>query len=145
MKSLLTILFLFTLACASLPVPVATRPIDSNVLREDWSIHVVTIDPDGAERVTRVWIALEDGDPTIRTNESRWWSNLERDPAIRIRVNDTDYLFESESVLEFANRARIDEAFQAKYGGWERVLFPQDRGRTHVNYARLRAESNAPR
>ena len=32
---------------------------------------------------------------------------------------------------------RIDEAFLEKYGGWERMMFSQERGETHTNYARL--------
>jgi hypothetical protein len=138
MKPLLTLACLMTLACASLPVPVATQTLDWTAIEDDWSYHVVTIDPDGAERVTRIWIAREGEDLTIRTNQSRWWSNLERDPRIRIRIADVDYPFAAESVTDLEGRARIDEAFLEKYGGWERMLFPQDRGKTHQNYARLR-------
>jgi hypothetical protein len=42
-------------------------------------------------------------------------------------------------VTEPSEKIRIDEAFLEKYGGWERMLFPQDRGETHTNYARLDA------
>jgi len=101
-------------------------------------MHVVTTDPDGEERVTRIWIALEGGDATIRTNESRWWSNLERDPTIRIRLSGIDYPFQAVPVTDVEGRVGVDEAFLEKYGGWERLLFPQDRGETHDNYARLR-------
>ena len=93
---------------------------------------------DGDDRVTRIWIAFLEGEPVIRTNQSRWWNNLERDPAIRIRLSGRDYLFRSEPVDEAELRRRIDQAFLEKYGGWERMLFPQARGHTHDHYARLR-------
>ncbi len=42
------------------------------------------------------------------------------------------------SVEEHEERARIDAAFVEKYGWLERILFRQERGETHENYARLR-------
>lgn len=126
------------LACAGTPIPLATDTAPQAALDENWSIHVVTVDADGDDRVTRIWIAFLEGEPVIRTNQSRWWNNLERDPAIRIRLSGRDYLFRSEPVDEAELRRRIDQAFLEKYGGWERMLFPQARGHTHDHYARLR-------
>lgn len=138
MKRSMTLVFLLSLACASVPHSVASDPVDWGTIGGDWSYLVVTIDPDGDERVTRVWIALSDGDLTIRTNESRWWSNLERDPTIRIRVAGIDHLYRAEPVENLDGRVQIDEAFFEKYGRWESTFFPGDRGATHDNYARLR-------
>jgi hypothetical protein len=76
-----------------------------------------------------------------RTGDSRWWANLQRDPTIRIRLSGTDRIFHAEFVTEPSEKIRIDEVFLEKYGGWERVLFPQDRGKTHTRYARLRFNS----
>ena len=137
MKNVVWIACLLTLSCASGSIPVATGPVDPAKIDEYWSLHVVTVDADGAERVTRIWIGVLDGDPVLRTGDSRWWANLQRDPAIRIRLSGTDHLFRAEFVTEPSEKIRIDEAFLEKYGGWERMLFPQDRGQTHTNYARL--------
>ncbi len=127
----------FGLACAS--APVSREPIDWSAADERWSLHIVTVDPDGDERVTRIWLASVDGAGAIRTGDSRWWANLRRDPACRIRVLDVDYPVRAEFVTEHEVKARIDDAFVAKYGWFERLLFPQERGETHENYARLRA------
>ena len=137
MKSLLSIVSLIGLACATATIPIATTPVDLAAIEDRWSLHVVTLDPDGDERVTRIWIAVIDGKPAIRTNESLWWKNLEREPTIRIRSADVDYSFRTQSVTERSERARIDEAFLAKYGRWERLMFPQARGETHDQYALL--------
>ena len=109
-----------------------------NEINDRWSLHVVTNDEDGAERVTRIWIAMLGGDPTIRTNESRWWANVERDPQLRIRLSGIDHLFRVTPIPKRETRALIDDVFLEKYGGWERLLFPQERGETHGNYGILR-------
>jgi hypothetical protein len=126
------------LACASGPIPVAQEPIDWNATDDRWSLHIVTLDPDESERVTRIWLALVDGDGTLRTGDSRWWANLKRDPNARIRVLEIDYPLQVEFVTEHEQKARIDDAFVEKYGWIERMMFPQDRGETHDNYAVFR-------
>ncbi len=138
-------MLLVGLACASGPLPIASSPIDWEAATERWSLHIVTVDPDGDERVTRIWLALVDGEGTVRTGDSRWWQNLKRDPNCRIRVLGSDYPLRVEFVAEFEDKARIDDAFLEKYG-WleramfrlERAMFRQERGETHENYARLR-------
>jgi hypothetical protein len=140
MRNALYLVLLIAVGCANTTAPLATDPIDWPMLDDHWSLHVVTIDPDGDERVTRVWLAVVDGQGAIRTNESRWWRNLERDPRIRIRLSGTDYALRSESVTDLEARARIDEAFLAKYGRWERMMFSQERGKTHVHYATLHSD-----
>ena len=137
MKYILPLVCLFGLGCATTSIPTSTTPADLSEIGDRWSLHVVTLDPDGDERVTRVWIALVDGQPAIRTNDSRWWQNLEREPTIRVRSAGVDHPFRTESVTELADRTRIDDAFLSKYGAWEKMLFPQERGHTHDNFALL--------
>jgi len=139
MKHFAWVAFIVLHACASGPVPVAQAPIDWSAANDRWSLHIVTLDPDGSERVTRIWLALVDGEGTFRTGDSRWWENLERDPNARIRVLEIDYPLQAEFVTEHEQKARIDDAFVEKYGWIERMMFPQDRGETHDNYARLRS------
>lgn len=128
---------LASLACASGSVPVAQQPIDWEAAHERWSLHIVTLDPDGGERVTRIWLAAVDGAGALRTGDSRWWQNLQRDPNCRIRLLDVDYPARVEPVTEQEEKARIDDAFAEKYGWLERLMFPQERGETHEHYARV--------
>ena len=126
------------IACASGRVPLSEGPIDWQAVTERWSIHIVTLDPDGDERVTRIWLGLVGGEGTIRTgDDNRWWLNLERNPNCRIRVLGVDYPVRAESIVDHEARARIDDAFAEKYGWFGRMMFPQERGETHENYARL--------
>jgi hypothetical protein len=137
MKNLVLVVCLMSLSCANSPVPVAENSVDWEAIEDRWSLHVVTVDPEGDERVTRIWIAVVEGGAAIRTGDSRWWRNLERDPRIRIRLSGTDHPFRVEFVTEAEGKIRIDEAFLEKYGWWERMMFPGARGETHDNYARL--------
>ncbi len=106
---------------------------------ERWSVHIVTRDPDGEDRVTRIWLAALDGVGVIRTGDSRWWRNLERDRNCRIRVSETDYSVRVEFVTEHEEKARIDDVFLEKYGWQDRVFIWGDRGETHENYMRVHA------
>ena len=81
-----------------------------------------------------------DGEGTLRTGDSRWWKNLERDPNCRIRTQGTDYSLRVDFVSGHEEKARIDDAFVEKYGWLERTLFRQERGETHENYAHLRPQ-----
>ncbi len=140
MRSFASIVLVAGLACASGPVPVAQEPIDWGAADDRWSLHIVTVEPDGDPRVTRIWLAIVDGEGTLRTGDSRWWQNLERDPNCSIRLLGIDYPVRVEFVTRHEEKARIDDAFIEKYGWLERILFRQERGETHENYARLRPD-----
>ncbi len=135
------------LALAGVPGSVAAGddPSDLQGAAERWSVHIVTRDPDGEDRVTRIWLAALDGVGVIRTGDSRWWRNLEKDRSCRIRVSGTDTPVRVEFVAEREEKARIDEVFLEKYGWQERVFIWGDRGETHENYARVYAAGSERR
>lgn len=134
--TLLTPLLTLLLAgCAA--VPAAEGPIDWSEANERWSILVVTADPDGDERVTRIWLALVEGEPVFRTNESKWWENLQRSPRLGVRHAGQEHVFTVEFVEERSEREEIDRAFAEKYGWMEALMFPQPPGETHAHYGRL--------
>jgi len=127
------------LACVSGSAAADNDPIDLQAAAERWSVHIVTRDRDGDERVTRIWIAALNGVSVIRTGDSRWWRNLERDRNCRIQVSGTDTPARVEFVSEREEKARIDDVFLEKYGWQERVFIWGDRGETHENYLRVHA------
>jgi hypothetical protein len=137
MRLLGSILLIACLACAS--ARISTDPIDWRSTDEQWSSHIVTIDPDGSERVTRVWLATVGDHGSVRTNDSRWWQNLQQDANCRIRRGGRDYPVHAEFVTEHAEKVRVDEAFEAKYGWQERLLFSREPGETHKHFATLHA------
>ena len=131
-------LAIFLLGCATAGPP-ASGPVDWEAATDSWSSLIVTRDADGGLRVTRIWLDTLDGHAVLRTGDSRWWSNLERDPSCFVRVDGVDHAALAEPVTDRATKVRIDEVFLEKYGWQERLLFPQERGETHENYAWLRA------
>jgi hypothetical protein len=133
---LLGLLCLFCLSCAG--PQLSADPIDWQGTDEDWSVHIVTLDPDGSERSTRIWLASVGDRGAFRTGDSRWWRNLQRDANCRIRSAGHDYAMRAELVSDPAEKVRIDESFSVKYGWQERLLFSQPRGETHENYGYLR-------
>lgn len=130
------IVCLMSIECASAQGPSPGRFRGLAAIDDRWSIQVVTVDSDGYERVTRIWIAVVAGSAAIRTADSPWWANLQRDS--RIRLSGKDLPFRVEFVTEPEGKIRIDEVFLEKYGWWERIRFSQERGEMHNNYARLR-------
>jgi hypothetical protein len=87
-------------------------------------IEVVTRDADGAERATKVWFVLVDGEAYLRTSRSRWLDNLRRDPDLGLRIEGREYQARAEEVPGDAIVERVDAASRDKYGWQERAIHP---------------------
>ena len=85
-------------------------------------IEVITVDPDGNVRETKVWFVLLGGEAYLRTNGSRWLENLRRDPELIVRVEDREYEAKAEEIQSEAIVQKIDIASQRKYGLQERLI-----------------------
>ena len=88
----------------------------------DWSaasandvIELLTTDPAGQPRETKVWIAELDGRGYVRTNDSHWYRNFVRDPNGGIRYGGAEYPIQAEVVKDAALRERVDAVFAKKY------------------------------
>ncbi len=136
MKHPLPVLALLAgLACAS--VPPASSPVDWARAAEPWSVLIVTVDPDGDERATRIWLVAHEGVGAIRTGETRWRENLDRDPLCRLRVGGAEHRLRAEPITDPEERHRIDAAFRAKYG-WQDRMLGADRAGSDDPYFQLR-------
>ncbi len=124
------------LGCVS--PPIAQQPLDFAAL-DAWSVHVVTEDPDGDERVARIWIVALEGEGYIRTKSSRWFANLERGSWCRLRVDGREYPVQVEFITDPAVREQVDAAFHARYGWQERLVIGPGRAQSADPYMRLRA------
>jgi hypothetical protein len=132
---------IWLVGCTTPPTapPLASAPIDWNEA-DRWSVHVVTQDADGDLRVARIWIVVLDGAGVIRTQQSRWWKNIERGSFCRIRIDGHDYPVEVHELTDLALRRRIDQAFADKYGWQERMVISDDRAASDDHYMRLTVE-----
>jgi hypothetical protein len=124
----------------------------------DWSalagedvIEVLTHDADGELRETKVWLAVVDGHGYVRTGDTRWRANLDREPDTVIRIAGREYPLRAEHVTDAELIKRINETFRAKYGFSDRFLgwFSNEartswiwwRGRWHLSGRRLAARA----
>jgi hypothetical protein len=86
-------------------------------------VTVITSNLDGSKRETTAWLVVVDGRGYIRTSAStRWGGNAVRNPDIALRIAGTEYPLRASLVTETDLRARIQEAFRAKYGWMDGVL-----------------------
>ena len=72
---------------------------------EEGTVEVVTTNEDGSARVTKVWLAVVDGQGYIRTGKTRWGGNVERNPEI-IASNRRDRATAAGRVRHRSDRAR---------------------------------------
>ena len=96
--------------------------LDWETANEHSVIELITVDPDGDVRETKVWMAVFDGRGYVRTNDSRWFQNIERDPDLTLRLDDGDYPIRAEVRTDPALRERVDDVFREKYGWQVRVM-----------------------
>ena len=85
-------------------------------------IEILTHDPDGELRETKVWVGVLDGVGYVRTSDTRWRGNIAADANVGVRVGGKEYALRAELVKDAALRARVNEVFRAKYGFTDRML-----------------------
>jgi len=101
----------------------------SRAAEPDWAklaapdvVRVITVDPDGDVRETKVWIVEHAGSAWLRTSDSRWLANLRRDPNLELRAGDQVFELRAQEVEDSELLARVDAAMRAKYGWSDRVV-----------------------
>lgn len=103
--------------CSSTPPPPdATAPIQWERVAAEEVPQVVTRDPDGDIRVTKLWLVVVDGSGFVRTKGTRWLANIERDPDVVLRIGGAAYPLRAERVTDAVLGERVHQAFLAKYG-----------------------------
>lgn len=81
------------------------------------TVAITTRDEDGGERVTTIWLAVVDGQGYVRTGDTSWYENIERDPRIYLRIGETVYALLASPVAENdPTFERVQNAFSEKYG-----------------------------
>jgi hypothetical protein len=99
------------------PIPATAADLDWSAVADADTIHVLTNDEDGDARATKIWLLVLDGQGYIRTSRrSTWGGNVERNPDIGLRIEDTDHLVRATFIVDAVERARIVAGFEVKYG-----------------------------
>jgi hypothetical protein len=123
-RALLASLVMLGLTCTSISPPMAETPIDWGAVSSERVPVIVTQDPDGSERVTKLWLVVVDGQGLIRTGGTRWFRNIQRDPNMMLRIGGYAYLLRVELVADESLRERAHAAFREKYGWQDRLVHP---------------------
>jgi hypothetical protein len=100
----------------------AAAPSDWSPFAESDVVHVVTRDEDGAERDTKVWFVVVEGDGFVRTNDSRWLANIRRGSPVALRLDAVERPVAAEEVSDGGVTRAVEEAFKEKYGFVQRVM-----------------------
>jgi hypothetical protein len=101
----------------------ASKIPDWEALKDVGQIEVVTHDEDGDERETTIWFVTVDGEGFIRTGDSTWGENIQRNPAdVLLRIEDVEYPMQAEFIESSSLRERVVKAFRDKYGWVDSVV-----------------------
>lgn len=122
MKRAIGVLSILVLCACATVVPDATGPMDWSTVQDERVPVVVTADPGGEVRETKIWLVVLDGQGFIRTSETRWFKNEERDPNVVLRVGGAAHPLRAKLVMDPELRARINTAFAEKYGYQETIV-----------------------
>jgi hypothetical protein len=120
MPALARLVLATALALAAAPAAAQPGP-DWGVLADEDVVRIVTTDEDGGTRETKIWIVEVDGRGFVRTGGTRWFGNIERDPNVVLKAAGLELQLRATPVEDEALRARIEEAFAAKYGWTDRL------------------------
>jgi len=115
---------LIAVSCASKAPPTAVAALDWQAVAGEGVPEIVTRDPDGAERVTKLWLVVVDGAGLIRTGDTRWFRNIERDPNLVLRIGGYAHPLRAELVTEESFEKRANAAFREKYGWLDWLIHP---------------------
>jgi len=114
------------LGCATTAPPTADTGVDWAAVAEERVPTIVTQDEDGSERVTKLWLVTVDGEGVIRTGNTRWFRNIQRDPNLVFWVGGRAHPLRAELITDDSLRERASAAFREKYGFEDRLFSSPD-------------------
>ena len=91
---------------------------------EEGTVEVITTNEDGSARETKVWLAVVEGQGYIRTGNTGWGGNVERNPDVTLRIGEIELPLRVEFVTDEAQREAVKAAFREKYGFSDRIMNP---------------------
>ena len=90
---------------------------------QDWSrwsdlrtVEVISTDEGGRTRTTTVWIVVVEGQAYLRTGNTIWGGNVEREGKLKLKGAPGEYQCRAERITDLSLQERVVAAFRAKYG-----------------------------
>ena len=130
-------------AACCLAAAASADPIDWDLLADVPVIEILTTDPDGDLRETKVWFVVIDDGTYLRTRNSRWLDNIRQDPDVAVRVEGALAPVRAEELSDPAWVERVDQASLEKYGWQQRAVRVFRMGTPQILRLLPREESSA--
>jgi hypothetical protein len=84
--------------------------------KDEQEIFAIVHGEDGKPREVKIWIVVLDDQGFIRTRNTSWRADLERDPLAALRIKGKEYPIRPVPVKDPELYNRVNEAYTAKYG-----------------------------
>jgi hypothetical protein len=104
----------------------AGEPPDWSAIKDVDTVSVGTTNADGSVRYTTVWLVVVGGRGYLRTGDTSWGANVDRDPNVTLVIGEQEFALRVDLVEADDERALVTTAFNEKYGwsdsmiGWFR-------------------------
>jgi hypothetical protein len=133
--ALARILFVATTLAIGVAIPASAgndpAPDWSTLAAED-TVVVVTERADGTPHETTVWLAVTGGHGYLRTSNTGWFHNIERNRNVVLRAGEREWSLTVEHVEDDAEGDAVISAFREKYGISDLLVAPMHLGGSHL-------------
>ena len=123
-QTLLPLVLAAALGCASAPPPLATEAVDWNAVAATGTPEIVTRTADGGEKVRKIWIVVMERQGYVRTGQSSWLADIQRDSNVVLRIDGAAYPLRAVPVVDRSLRDQINRSFREKYGVMDFLIHP---------------------
>jgi len=113
MRSALSVLFLSALLATA--GADAARAAWTDV-KDEQEIFAIVHDEDGKPREVKIWIVVLEDNAYIRTRNTSWRADLERDSNLRLKIAGKEIAVRPVPVKDPETYERVNEAYTEKYG-----------------------------
>ena len=105
------------LASCDRAISPAREQLDWTTVADHQMILISTTDPDGEPRTTRLWIVVVGESGYLRSADTQWARDVERDPSFLLITDDVSYPVSATPVpFGTDEHSRVMDAYSEKYG-----------------------------
>ena len=105
----------------------AGEPPDWSAIKDVDTVSVGTTNADGTVRYTTVWLVVVGGRGYLRTGDTSWGANVDRNPNVTLVIGEQEFALRADLVEADDERALVTKAFNDKYG-WSDSMISWFRG-----------------
>ena len=84
--------------------------------KDEQEIFAIVHDEAGKPREVKIWLVVLDDNGFIRTRNTSWRADLERDPNLRLKIAGKEIAVRPVPVKDPEKYNRVNEAYTEKYG-----------------------------